>query len=142
MDEPVRVKVNGDLDIQGTLTTTGPIIFDGGVQDVTFNDGGAPYTLQDAFDFKQNSIVAYTPAGSTQLFSADATNGYIKALKAGTNITLTNDSASVTINGPITSGFQSTLAAATATDAHAILNGTTIKCLKSGAFMRYRSSFC
>ena len=55
----------------------------------------------------------------------------MKALKAGTNITLTNDSTSVTINGPSTSGFQSTLTAEAPTGSHPILSGTTIKCLKS-----------
>ena len=68
------------------------------------------------------------PASSTQLL--DGTT--LKALKAGTNITLTNDATSVTINGPVVSGFQNTLTAATASGAHPILNGTTIKCLKQG----------
>jgi hypothetical protein len=116
----------------GIVNFTGLVMFDAEPQDITFATNGASYTLQDAFDFKQNEIVAYVPAGSTQLFSKDTVSGYMKALKAGTNITLTNDGTSVTINGPIVSGFQNTLTAAAPVGSHPILNATTIKCLKQG----------
>ena len=116
----------------GIVNFTGLVMFDAEPQDITFLTNGASYTLQDAFDFKQNEIVVYEPAGSTQLFSKDTVSGYMKALKAGTSITLTNDGTSVTINGPNVSGFQNTLTASAPVGSHPILNATTIKCLKQG----------
>ena len=95
----IRSKTGTPIDIIKVLNT-GNVMFNGGVENLTFNDnGGAPYTLQDAFDFKQNSITAYTPTSSTQLFSQGADSGYMKALKAGTGITLSADGTSVTVNG-------------------------------------------
>ena len=110
----------------GIVNFTSNVMFDAEPQDITFATTGVSYTLQDRFNSKQDSLTASTPANSTQLLAGTT----LKALKAGTNITLTNDSTSVTINGPSTLGFQSTLTGATATDAHPILSGTTIKFLK------------
>ena len=128
----VKSKTGTPFDIMriyntGIVNFTSNVMFDAEPQDITFATTGVSYTLQDRFNSKQDSLTASAPANSTQLLSGTT----LKALKAGTNITLTNDSTSVTINGPSTSGFQSTLTGATATDAHPILSGTTIKCLKS-----------
>ena len=128
----VKSKTGTPFDIMriyntGIVNFTSNVMFDAEPQDITFATTGVSYTLQGRFNSKQDSLTASTPANSTQLLSGTT----LKALKAGTNITLTNDSTSVTINGPSTSGFQSTLTGATATDAHPILSGTTIKCLKS-----------
>jgi hypothetical protein len=112
----------------GFVNFTSNVMFDAEPQDITFLNSGAYYTLQSRFDLKQNLITALLPASSTQLL--DGTT--LKALKAGTNITLTTDETSVTINGPVVSGFQNTLTAAAPVGSHPILNATTIKCLKQG----------
>ena len=133
----IRSKTGTPFDIMriyntGIVNFTGLVMFDAEPQDITFLTNGASYTLQDAFNFKQNEITVYEPAGSTQLFSKDTVSGYMKALKAGTSISLTNDGTSVTINGPNVSGFQNTLTASAPVGSHPILNATTIKCLKQG----------
>ena len=125
----VKSKTGTPFDIMriyntGIVNFTSNVMFDAEPQDITFKTTGVSYTLQDRFNSKQDSLTASTPANSTQLLSGTT-------LKAGTNITLTNDSTSVTINGPSTSGFQSTLTAEAPTGSHPILSGTTINCLKS-----------
>lgn len=112
----------------GFVNFTSNVMFDAEPQDITFLSSGAYYTLQSRFDLKQNLLTASTPASSTQLLVGTT----LKALKAGTNITLTNDATSVTINGPVVSGFQNTLTASAPVGSHPILTGTTIKCLKTG----------
>ena len=114
-------------DGQHRISVNGSVWFDAAPQDIKFETTGTSYTLQEAFDSKQDSLTAYTPASSTQLLIGTS----LKALKAGTNITLANDPTSVTINGPVISDKQDTLTAATAAGTHPILSGTTFKCLKS-----------
>ena len=59
------------------------VMFDAAPQDITFsNSSAAPYTLQFAFDSKQDTLTATTPAGGTQLLFGST----LKALKPGTNI--------------------------------------------------------
>jgi hypothetical protein len=100
----IRSKTGTPFDIMriyntGIVNFTGLVMFDAEPQDITFATNGASYTLQDAFDFKQNSITAYTPTSSTQLFLQGADSGYMKALKAGAGITLSSDGTSVTVVG-------------------------------------------
>ena len=113
----------------GIVSIASNVMFDAAPQDITFStSSAAPYTLQFAFDSKQDTLTATTPVGGTQLLFGST----LKALKPGTNISITNDSTSLTINGPAISGKQDTLTASTASGAQAVLTGTTIKCLKPG----------
>ena len=127
----VKSKTGTPFDIMriyntGIVNFTSNVMFDAEPQDVTFATTGVSYTLQDRFNSKQDSLTASTPANSTQLLVGTT----LKAFKAGTNITLTNDSTSVTINGPSTSGFQSTLTGVTATDAHPIFKRNNYQMFK------------
>jgi hypothetical protein len=112
----------------GIVTFSSSVVFDAEPPDITFaSSSSSPYTLQFAFDSKQDSLTGATATGAPQLLLGTT----YEYLEAGANITLSADGTSVT--GPSIATNQDVLTAATASGAHPTLFGTTIKCLMVGA---------